>query len=296
MAPPTDNTPFFNRVTRVGFQEVGQDGVDRYEGLRIAFEVTKTDGPTPNTGKITVWNLSEDSVARLQATPHRVFLWAGYKGSEGLVFLGDITQVEAAKEGTERVVTITSGDGQNALTSARISKSYAGQTDPADIIGDLGAGIAEKLGADKAQAKARIKDKVSSYLPKTTGANPNPRGQTFSGQASTELRKALRANKLDFMVEDGELKIVKPGEDTEGGEAYYLTPDTGLIGSPVMGDKGRLGAKTLLIPVLRPTGYVKIESHNFSGFYIIRSLRFIGDSGWDRPYYVELELKEANPS
>lgn len=277
---------YFNRKVAIVLGEPGETGF-RYEDLRVNFTVTKDDTPTPNSANITVYGFSRDTVQFLESNSLVVQLFAGYD-TPGLIFLGDITKAVTTLEGPERRTKIESGDGQQAVTQSKISKSYGAQTDPADIIGDLGGSIAEKLGGDKDKVKKAVKKKASSLLPSTP---TYPRGVALQGKASDELTKVTRANGLDWFIQDGELQIYKPGFATQT-DAFVLSPTSGLIGSPKLTDKGRVEARSLLNSELRVGRLVVLRSERFEGFFVIRKVKYKGDSGWENEFYADLELTE----
>jgi hypothetical protein len=255
--------------------------------------VTKDDSPTPNSGKITVYNLSRDTVNSLSGSSDdlAVMLWSGYGDSEpGLLFAGDITKVTTTLEDVDRQTVIESGDGQQAVSTARVSKSYGPQTSASDMVGDMAGKLADKLGMDKDKARKKASDITKKYMPDTPSY---PRGLTVDGPAAQEMSKVLRANKMDWTIQDGELIVYKPGEAIQT-DAFVLSPETGLIGSPSLTDKGRLEVKALCNSEFRPGRLVSVESDHFTGFYVIRRVKHSGDSGWSKDFYSVLECTEAD--
>lgn len=72
--------------------------------------------------------------------------------------------------------------------------------------------------------------------------------------------------------------------------ALLLSPETGLLDSPEIGDHGHVKAKALLIPDLVPGRLVVLESELARGTYRIEKAEYTGDTAgedWD----VELDLK-----
>ena len=280
---------FYDRHTAIGFQRFGEDQISWHEGLRVSFDIIKDDGESPNHATFEVYNLAPSTINDLTGSGQwLVYFKAGYDDHSGVIFVGDITKITSQWQGPDRITSIESGDGQEAMSSAKVNKSFDGSVSPGDMVADLGGSVAERLGMDGDKASQRIKSSVDD---KAGEINPLPRGATFDGPAVSAMGRVLRGSGLDFTIQDHELKIIEPGQP-DGTESFRLTPQTGLIESPSLSDEGRLELRTLLHPDIRPLKLIEVNSRGFTGAYVVRSCHYVGDSGWDTDYYCELECTE----
>ena len=62
--------------------------------LRISFNIEKADTETPNTARISLWNLNPEHLAMLNEKDCSVMLRAGYGNRISLVRAGSITYVK----------------------------------------------------------------------------------------------------------------------------------------------------------------------------------------------------------
>ena len=281
---------FWKRTAYAGFQRVGADPIVKHKGLRVSFDVTKDDSPDPNHGTIRIYNLNPNQVHDIVGGGDwRVYLWAGYDTDDPpLLFVGDITKATTSREGADTITEIESGDGQDALSSTKMSKSFSTDIDAGSMLGEMAGSLAENLGMDGKSAEQRVSSSVNSLVPETP--NPYPRGATFDGPASHSLSQALRANKLDFTIQDGELIIVRPGFSDQT-EAFRISETSGLVSDPGLTDDGRLEITSLLNSELRPLKAVVIDTTQFEGVYVIRKVEYKGDTH-ATDFYANLELTE----
>lgn len=249
-------------------------------GLRISFEVVKRDGAAINTGKLTIYNPSPDSCALAARRGAYVQLYAGYldAGGAALIFTGSITRAVATRERPEIRLEIESGDGQAAI-AASSQTTLQGSTSLRDALGPLAD--AAQLGLD--------------YV----GVNPDevlsaPRGLTLSGPALGSINRIAKLNRLDWTIDNGRLILLARGAATQL-PALLVSAQTGLIGSPAAGDKGRVVFKMLLSGEVRLRRVIQLDSLDFKGWVLVRGAKFMGDSGYDAAYYVEVEASGITP-
>jgi hypothetical protein len=228
-------TDRFNRAYRliIGTTEIdARAGAN--EGLRIAFEVNRDEKRTPNNVSIQVYNLPEPIFESLAAKPSvSVSLEAGYVDDVGVLFLGDLRSASTRREGPDLITTIAGGDGENAIKSARINRTFKRGTSVRDVLRGLGSALGVQAGNLNSVA--------------LTGALPHAR--TCCGLAADELEEFCRTQGLRWSVQDSALQIRTEGEPLAETQGPLLRADSGLIGEPEV-ERKRFTQKTW--PQVRP--------------------------------------------
>lgn len=245
--------------------QVGTLGIT---GLRVSFRVTRTLFSEPNTAEISVWNLSENSRAQVQVRGTRISLSAGYRGTSEVLFSGNIRKATTTRVGADVVTRIQAGDGETAYRTARVNESLAPGTTVADALSTLGKSLGIGLGNVKEKAsEGGWRGKLTEWT----------NGLTLSGKSSEELDKLTRSLGLEWSIQDGELQVLRSGERNRDA-AVLLTSDSGLIGSPEVGDLGVVNVTSLLQPGLRPGRAVDLRSEFLRGLYRVQKVTHSGDT------------------
>lgn len=252
--------------------------------LDIIFRAVRTLKKEPNTLELTIFNLNEEKRSQLQETKDPVVqLDAGYADKHGVVFLGDVREVNSIYQKPAWVTVLSSGDGEKATQFDRINKSFRKGTNLQNVISeiskampDIGPGNLLKLAA-------------SGKLP-GGGSDNFINGITVSGNASREMDRIVRSAGLEWSIQDKKFQLLKAGGFLQT-EAVVLTPDSGLIGSPTIGNDGILTFTALLISDIIPGKQLEIQSDLVDGRFRAERCEYLGDfAGND--WYVVGEAKE----
>jgi hypothetical protein len=245
------------------------------EGLRVSFHVKKTVKREPNTCELKIWNLSEESRAKLSAKVLNVSVNAGYKDT-GLhqLYLGQVRAAVSRVDGPDIVTTVSSGDGEKAQQGTWINQPVGALTPALQvfqaIVGELGK---KGVGAGNA-------GELAALLAAKGVVTFHPTGGVLSGNASMVLTDLCRSAGIEWSIQDGVIQfvdVVKPRSNF----AVKLSPATGLKGSPTVNAKGDVDAKCALIPGLRPGDLVVFDSVAVKGGYKISEIEYVGDSHGD---------------
>jgi hypothetical protein len=228
--------------------------------LRLSFEVVKTATDTPNTAKITLYNLNPAARSAVGAG-YNVELRAGYDGLCEKVFIGVVSKATTARQGPDVTTTIEATDGQEGLLNARFNREYPANTQLASVLADIG----EAMSCDPG---------VVLGLPQQAFT----RGVTLSGSARDALKTLLARHGLEASIQNGKLNIVPKGAHL-GTAAIVISAYTGMIGIP-SATKDSVTFDSLLNPKLVPKQLVAVQSRNrfSSGFYAIRKAKLEGDT------------------
>lgn len=217
--------------------------------LRIGFDVGKSLSSTPNDARIDIWNLSEGHRNAVGKELTDVMLEAGYAppeggGNVGVIFKGQIRDVEHKREGPDIVTTISCGDGDRAFRRATISKTFREGTPVKDVVEEIYKEL-EAEGVDRGEWK--FPDDVPDYK----------RPYSMCGNCNRELDRLGRAHKFYWSIQNGTMEVV-PGNGYIGG-VVLLTPQSGLIDTPTITDNG-VKVKALLNPEIRPGRRIQVKS------------------------------------
>lgn len=255
--------------------------------LRIEFSVPKTSKKEPNKAKIKLYNLDPTTAALIESDEARnsIKLFAGYggtfgggspdeSGAPGLIFSGEIRRGKAKTvlAPPHRITTIEANDGGSKYRSARMNKSYNAGITAFRLIDDIARSF-----------------NVTISVPDDIRDQPIEEGLVATGPSRDILSSLGDSLGFEWYFEDDELKIVALDGDN-GEEAFLLTPETGLIGSPEKTDKG-VNVVSLLNPALRVRRIVRVESRDTTGWFRIQSLEHHGDSYDGNDFTTNMECK-----
>lgn len=243
--------------------------------LDLEFSVKRTLRTRPGECTIKVFNLgAPHRAALLSARRPIVQLSAGYDPPP-LLFRGDARKIEVSRDGSDWITTITAGDGEHAIRTARTSTAFAPGTLLADAVRSLAASMG--LGLGNASGAAAL---TSAVLPE---------GAVVRGNAAQELTRLCSSAGLSWSVQDGVLQLLAVGRALSR-VAVELSPDTGLVESPEKGKGGTVKARALLLPDLVPGRLVSLRSEVVTGTLRVEEVECTGDTRGD-DWYASLTLR-----
>ena len=251
--------------------EIGQtNGVER-EPLHISFSIQKSELEPQNTGRVSIWNLNDQHISALEKKDCVVALRAGYGNRLPLIFTGVISHVVTSMDGSDRVTEIECVDNMVEIRDTFVSVSYSGIVSWENIFEDAAnqMGVAIVYGHDV------------SFTAVTNGFS-------FIGKARDLVSKGCSCCGLSWSIQNGVIQIKKP-QGTLTREAFLLSPDTGLIGSPERvcetsdsGDTMRGWDVTYLLNgAININDYVKLHSKSATGYFRVYSIEVTGDNTGD---------------
>ena len=101
--------------------------------LKIDFEIEKADVKSPNTGKITIWNLSDDNLKILEQEKCIVELKAGYDMTMPLALVGAVASVTTSPDNADRQTELQVADGLISVRDIYITVSLNGVVKSQDL-------------------------------------------------------------------------------------------------------------------------------------------------------------------
>jgi hypothetical protein len=249
-------------------------GTKKITGLDMAFKVVKSVKPEPNTVELTIYNLSADTRTALQTPNVPVQIEAGYMDEAAILFKGELRKPVSVRRGADWVTTFTGGDGEIAYRASRLDKSFA----PGTSLVDMFKEGAKKLGVSLGDSLQKI-----GAARGREGVVDFPNGETFSGQLVRELERLAKTAGVEWSIQDGVLQVTPLGEPTDE-QSILLSPATGLIGSPELGEKGTIKITSLLQPGIRPARRLQLDAVNLQGSFRVERVEHTGDIS-AQPWY-----------
>lgn len=254
----------FRRAWRVS---VGDQGFDDFD---FEFKVVRAlEGAKPNTLELKLYNLRETTRSALVAGD-LVRLEAGYESGLTLLFSGDVRRASTKVEGTDRVTTIEAGDGERAITRARVLRSFGSNATVDTVV----AALAEAAGVGVGNAREALR---AAGLGRQTGSFPQ--GTVVDGAFADELSRVCASAGYEWSIQDGVLQLLRVGAALDR-LAVQLDADSGLLEAS-LSKSGKLSAKALLIPDLVPGRKVRVVSPNANGIFRVTKAEYSGATQGD---------------
>lgn len=258
--------------------------------MKIEFSISKSISSQQNSAEIKLWNLNESHRNSVGKEFDDITLEGGYMppnegGNVGILFKGQIRDVEHTRQGADIITTLSCGDGDKAFRRATTSKSYPKGTPVKDVVEDIYADL-KKQGIGKGEWKFPdgMREKYE-------------RPYAVCGSCKRELDVIGKSNGFYWSVQNGVLEII-PGDGYIGG-IFLITPRTGMIDVPAITDNG-VKVSCLLNPEIRPGRRVRVESdvlqmNGANGDYRVSIVTYSGDN-YDGPFKCDITGEKVNGS
>jgi len=265
----------YDRVAKLVIAPIdGSPGVE-LTGLRVTFDIEKTSVSQPNKSNVKIYNLAPQTRKRIRVKKQAIMLSAGYVDMVHLICSGVIQRVEHSCTPPDVMTELELRDGGLGLDDMEFRKSFKPGTSRMQIVREILATMPDvNVGALVASGLAGVsKGKLS-----------------FSGKARRALDKLARAWDLEWSVQDGSVQILDhTGTTKPKPSALVLSPETGMVGTPTLTEKG-VKVRSLLMPALKPGEYIEVRSSFVSGWYKALSVHHTGDTHGD-DWHTEVEAK-----
>lgn len=272
------------RKARVTFNNgaliVNPGGMNLHE-MKIEFNVSKGLESSQNTASISIWNLKEVHRNAVGKELDDVVLEAGYLppeggGNVGIIFAGQMRDVEHKRDGPDIITTISCGDGDKAFRRATISKTFPAGTKVETVVEEIFKQM-------EAEGLKRGEWKFPDDMP------PFKRPYSMCGSCAREMDRLGRSRGFYWSSQNGVVEVV-PGDGTIGG-VVLISPQSGMVDTPTITDNG-VKVSALLNPEIRPGRRVRIESDVLEmnaegGVYRVSQCTFRG-SNRDGDFIVEI--------
>jgi hypothetical protein len=262
----------FGREAILQFGQEGQEGRS-FRDLRVAFKIVFSKKPKPPNSVISIYGLSQTSIALLQGPRALVRLLVGYQAPR-LLFQGNpiLGGVKVEHPGTDRVITVEGQDGGRAYQEGVVSVSWSTPTTLSQVLSE----VQDQLG-----------------LPSGTILVPPdvryPHGITLFGTAREVLDHIAALAAADWWIADGTLNLVAKGQATSQTALLFSADNGTLIGSASRvstnahasgptAPKNGVEITTLIDPAMRPGRVFEVQSETMSGRFVATDVVFTGDT------------------
>lgn len=281
----TKNSAFKSTVdldTKLSSTTKSSSNLYLIEKSQIMFNIKKDNNKDPNNADITIVNLSDDTVNYINKNIRNnlaVALAVGYEGEELLmVFKGTVQWVSDTFDSTDRRTVLHCVDGGINIAEARTSRSYPKGTKIKNIVKDL----VKDLGTTEGNIVIDTDATISSST-------------ALCGNTSTYIESMCKSIDHNVSIQDGSVYIT-PRSKMSSTRCAYISPDTGLLGSPepfhndVKPTKKKtkkskkpkkptdgVKFKCTINGALLPEKTVWLKSHDYDAAFKIVSVTHVGD-------------------
>ena len=261
-------------------RELGKPNEATGRALRCQFSCEVGDSSSSNTGKITLWNLADETLRLLEQEDCLIELSAGYKDDLPTIMGGTLTYFETEQSGADQQTTIEFVDSFTSCRDNTVSLSYSGTVSGDKIVRDA----AQIIGCE-------VKFSKSAKLIDFTNF-------AFVGAGKTLIERVCNRSKMRWSLQNGIVQICALDEPITMA-AYVLSASTGLIGSPkpvfesastsdkkssnASKRKAKKGIEVTyaLNGHIQVDDYVKVDSKPYKGNYRASKIKFTGDTEGD---------------
>ena len=130
----------WKRIYSVRFPDLGFSfSNEECEGLKISFNIDKDLTQKTNKTVLKIWNLTNDTRAKIEKADTLLEIYAGYKENGGAVkiFCGTVILAQTTDEGKDVITELRLADGAVALRDSIVSVSFEPNADAKKIIETL---------------------------------------------------------------------------------------------------------------------------------------------------------------
>ena len=222
--------------------------------LRIEIDVTFSEVPETDIGKVTVYNLQDSTINAISAAK-TMRISAGYESDYGNIFNGEVIKATTSWSGNDKITEFELADSNKKYREERVTKSFAPGTTSDEVlmylIAKAGLGVAE-------------------FAPVKTITYRN--GVTVTGKVQDSIKKTIAETDSKYYVKANMAYVRNPKKgDMQG---FVLNENTGLVDTPerfekTEGDKEVVGykIKSLINHQITTDSIIFAESRAVSGMF-----------------------------
>lgn len=216
--------------------------------LRCVWKTQQAVGSAVTIGTLVVYNLNAQTESDIILEGSQIYIAAGYQnGQYGEIFSGDIVQIIRNREnGIDYRLEILALKGALMFDTNYVRSTIAAGATPREVI---------QYVAKNADTPIEIA-KINNTFPET----PLPRGKVLFGTAGKYYRDiAVLHDAAYWADENNQLVFQKNSDEIPADSEIVLTPETGLVGTPMYSDDG-IHIKMLMDARVKLQTMIKIDN------------------------------------
>ncbi|MBO7735896.1 MAG: hypothetical protein J6S67_25225 [Methanobrevibacter sp.] len=242
--------------------------VDIVPPLTITFQITRNTNASANTGRITIYNLSETTRLKIFKDQYDTKLYKGVELRAGygddketlpLIFKGNIRRAYSERSGVDYHTVIDAYDGGFAFSMGKTDHNFAEGTPDYQILTTL---VKDLPGTDLGA--------IGGFTGKLS------RGNAISGPTVQQIQSLI--DKEDSFFIDNEKAYVLKQNECINGNVNVVDSDVGLLGTPLK-EGSYLTFKMIFEPRLQIGQRLTLNSSTeslFNGTYQVIGLTHTG--------------------
>lgn len=223
--------------------------------MQIRFNCSIRPGNSSgSSAEVTLYGISRTTRENIFDKFDSLQLEAGYGGQMGLIFSGEIMNIEKGREGTDQYIQFFARPAGRKFVQATISKTWGDNTPQAEIIRDVAATFSMPV--------EMVGD--FSELPRAI------KGRTFSTKSTSAMRELADLNEFNWYLGANRVMVIKKAKSTDSpqrrsGTPHIISAQTGMVGSPQLLTE-KLEVSSLINAAIIPGDAVEIiaETYNFA--------------------------------
>ena len=253
------------------------------EDLRQSLSIERHSDATQDRGSIAIYNLSPAHESRIRDRGGPITIEAGYPDTLAVVFEGEVQRAIRSREGTNVITRVTLGD----------------QVRQVDRLG----GVSNRVYPGVESVRRIATDLIADMDLQPGPLDAIPESATFTdfhwvGTSAGGLRALLNGAapslaRLQWFEADGVVRFGRKGEAQADAPTIVLSPETGLIESPIPTDEGA-EARSFLNPAIVLGCLIDLRSDTLTGMWKVVALRHSGDT-WAGEFETGVDLREVEP-
>ena len=253
----------FNRYIKVTISSSVTGQKLTFSQLNIKFDITKSISQIPDTCRLVIYNISDNTRGVISKSFDKLSIECGYAENYGLIFTGDIFNIFHRKTPPDFVTEIYASDSVASITQSITNVSFGPYVSELDIIDRIRRDMKLSIGEIDLR-RVRFK----------------PSGWNFCGRSSdalNELSSSSGEMGFDWYVSGGALYVLNKNTVLKSKQVYEIDALSGMVGSPTITEIGA-EVKTLLNWQITPNEEILIKS---SGQVVkLSNLKFLDATKW----------------
>ena len=242
-----------NELWGRNIEVISKNRVFNYPDLHIEFETNFDTEPIPDLGEVTLYNLSDESVASLK-NGDGIILNAGYNDDIGSIFHGVISEIETTNEGVDTATKIKMINVTQQYLNKYINYCYGPGATTTYLIKDL----LNAAGGLKANINNPTVNRVYS------------RGFQATGKIKDVLTRVVQESNSRWLIHGSSISIIPKQQGYTQG--IYLDAKSGLMSVEKLEKQDGVSThkiEMMLNHAIAPYSLLEVHAKNLDGVVMV---------------------------